>query len=313
MFRKLVFAFSLIAALPLCAQKTQWGKINYKGEPWVKNISRPYTIDHGMEGRHLALWASHGRFYDINRGRWRWQRPALFCTTEDLFTQTIVVPYLMPMLENAGAVVFSPRERDWQRHEVIVDNDQTDQTVAFKYEESYFKHPWETTKVPGFRMHKGHYADGENPFEAGTARMTETTKNKKKLSTINYQPHLPEAGRYAVYVSYPTLPNSICDAHYTVWHQGQATEFTVNQQMGGSTWVYLGTFDFDGGSSERNRVVVGVPCDHGRKAVWRRCGDCRCRTLRRWHGKHRTRWRDQRSASLSGGCPLLCPVGRHAV
>ena len=262
MFRKLVLSACLMAGLPLCAQSTQWGKINYKGEPWVRNASRPYSISHGLEGRHVALWASHGRFYDINRGRWRWQRPALFCTTEDLFTQTIVVPYLMPMLENAGAVVFSPRERDWQRHEVIVDNDKTDQSVAFKYEESYYKHQWETAPVKGFMTHKGNYADGENPFEAGTARMAEATKNHKKLSTITYQPRLPEAGRYAVYVSYPTLPNSVNDAHYTVWHQGQATEFCVNQQMGGSTWVYLGTFDFDAGSSERNRVVLSNLSEH---------------------------------------------------
>ena len=47
----------------------------------------------------------------------------LFGTTEDLYTQTIVIPYLFPMLENAGAVVVSPRERDWQKQEVIVDND----------------------------------------------------------------------------------------------------------------------------------------------------------------------------------------------
>ena len=33
------------------------------------------------------------------------------------------LPMLVPMLENAGANVFVPRERDWQVHEVIVDND----------------------------------------------------------------------------------------------------------------------------------------------------------------------------------------------
>ena len=31
--------------------------------------------------------------------------------------------YLLPMLENAGANVFTPRERDTQKQEVIVDND----------------------------------------------------------------------------------------------------------------------------------------------------------------------------------------------
>lgn len=226
----------------------------HKGEPWVKNVSRPYSIERGLEGRHLSLWASHGRYYD--QTKWKWQRPRLFCTAEDLFTQTIVVPYLIPMLENAGAIVFTPRERDWQRNEIIVDNDPTNSIVAFHYEESYYRNTWQQAPRKGFSMHSGTYRDGENPFEAGTARMTETTKSKNKVSEVSYQPNLPEAGRYAVYVSYQTVPASIDDARYTVWHKGQATEFLVNQQMGGSTWVYLGTFDFDAGSNPQNRVVV---------------------------------------------------------
>lgn len=35
----------------------------------------------------------------------------------------VIIPYLIPMLENAGANVFTPRERDTQKQEVIVDND----------------------------------------------------------------------------------------------------------------------------------------------------------------------------------------------
>ena len=58
-----------------------------------------------------------------DKGCWELQRPRLFCTTEDLFTQSFVIPYIIPMLENAGAIVYTPRERDWQRNEVIVDND----------------------------------------------------------------------------------------------------------------------------------------------------------------------------------------------
>ena len=49
-----------------------------------------------------AVW--HGIYYDQKKNKWKWQRPNLFCTNEDLFTQTIVVPYLIPMLERAGAV-----------------------------------------------------------------------------------------------------------------------------------------------------------------------------------------------------------------
>ena len=229
-----------------------WGDIDYKGKPWVFNATRPYTITHGLNNRHFTVWASHGIYYSIADDQWKWQRPPLFATSEDLFTQTIVTPYLIPMLENAGAIVFTPRERDWQKHEVIVDND----SLSIGYTEQSIHHPWQTAPMPGFSLHAGNYVDHENPFEAGTARMIEATEHKHHLGHVIYQPTIPEAGRYAVYVSYQTVEGSVDDARYTVWHKGIASEFHVNQQMGGSTWVYLGTFDFDEGCNEQNRVVL---------------------------------------------------------
>ena len=234
-----------------------WGDIDYDGEPWVKNISAPFKVTHGLQNRHLSLWASHGRFYDVANGYWRWQRPKLFGTTEDLYTQTIVVPYLIPMLEKAGAIVFTPRERDWQKEEVIVDNDGS----KSYYIEATKGDKWRTTAEPGFAYHTGTYTDGENPFIAGSARMVKTTTSKSKYSLATYQPRFQKAGRYAVYVSYQTFENSVKDALYTVWHKGERTQFRVNQQMGGGTWVYLGTFDFDAGYSEFNRVTISNQSD----------------------------------------------------
>jgi len=226
-----------------------WGKTEYEGAPWVMNDSRPYFVSHGLFDRHLSLWASHGRYYDGKKDRWKWQRPNLFGTTEDLFTQTIVIPYLIPMLENAGAVVFTPRERDWQKNEVIVDNG------GRGYVEDSGKETWKTAQEKGFAYHAGTYRDGENPFTQGTARAVKATK-KADVSWASYQPNIPQGGKYAVYVSYQLLKNSVSDAQYIVMHKGQRTVFKVNQQMGGGTWVYLGTFDFDRGNNEFNRVVV---------------------------------------------------------
>ncbi len=229
-----------------------WGDTDHQGQPWVSNASRPYRITRGLTNRHFSVWASHGMYYNIKENQWKWQRVPLFGTSEDLFTQTVVTPYLIPMLERAGAVVFTPRERDWQRHEVIVDND----SIGSGYAEQAGHRPWQSTGLQGFALHPGHYADHENPFEAGSARQAETTEHAHSQSTISYVPAIPEAGRYAVYVSYQTLENSVDDAHYTVWHKGVPTEFHVNQQMGGSTWVYLGTFDFAEGQSASNCVVL---------------------------------------------------------
>lgn len=251
--RKLLSVITVLS-LTLSLSAQTWGDIDYDGAPWVENVSLPYKITKGLNNRHLTVWASHGRYYDIGERQWQWQRPTLFGTNEDLFTQTIVIPYLIPMLERAGAVVFTPRERDWQRHEVIVDNDDHNNLIG--YRETGYRQPWNNAPSKGFAPHTGHYIDGENPFEAGTARMAETTTSRSKYSSVSYQPSIPEAGRYAVYVSYQTVDGSIDDAHYTVWHKGEQTEFRVNQQMGGSTWVYLGTFDFDKGCNEWNCVTL---------------------------------------------------------
>ncbi len=214
--------------------------------PWTKNVSRANTIKSGLMGRHIALWQSHGRYYDKGKGYWKWQRPNLFCTTEDLFTQTIVVPYLIPMLENAGAVVYTPRERDRQKNEIIVDNDLSypgGRLVANNIQ---------TTTVTGFRFHTGTYRDGENPFRAGTA-LTLATTSEGSASNLTYIPEIKEEGRYAVYVAYPQLEDAVEDVHYTVCHKGVKTEFVVNQRMGYGTWVYLGTFDF-GLSNPENKT-----------------------------------------------------------
>lgn len=229
-----------------------WGTTDYQGEPWVKNMDVPHDITEGLQNRHLSLWASHGRYYDVKNGIWKWQRPKLFGTTEDLFTQTIVVPYLIPMLENAGAVVFTPRERAWQKEEVIVDNDGSKRN----YIEATSHGRWKDAPMAGFAYHDTAYVDNENPFMAGTARMVKTTNSKSRYSLASYQPDFPKSGRYAVYVSYQTVDNSIDNAEYTVWHKGERTVFHVNQRMGGGTWVYLGTFEFDKGYSEFNRVTL---------------------------------------------------------
>ena len=230
-----------------------------KGAPWVTCVSRPYEITRGLEGRHIALWQSHGQYYINNHDKWGWQRPRLFCTSEDQFTQSFLLPYLIPMLENAGANVFTPRERDTQKQEVIVDNDGTLSGKGGKgslyLDVKSRKARWEQTGLPGFAQRKRVYQDGENPFLTGTARFAKTEKKKDK-AFAEWVPDIPETGEYAVYVSYQTLPNSVSDAKYLVFHAGGVTEFKVNQRIGGGTWVYLGTFTFDKGRNDYSMVIL---------------------------------------------------------
>ena len=233
--------------------------LEYKGTPWVTRTSRPYDITRGLEGRHIALWQSHGKYYINDKDKWGWQRPRLFCTTEDQFTQSFILPYLLPMLENAGANVFTPRERDTQKQEVIVDNDGSlsghGGQGSLYLDVKSRKARWEQTSRPGFAQRKRVYQDNENPFLSGTARFAKTEKKKDK-AFAEWVPDIPETGEYAVYVSYQTLPGSVSDAKYLVFHNGGVTEFKVNQQIGGGTWVYLGTFTFDKGRNDYGMVVL---------------------------------------------------------
>lgn len=244
---------------------TRLWKREYDGAPWVKNLSRPYDIRNGLDGTHLTICQSHGRYYDRTKKIWKWMRPNLFCTTEDLFTQTFVLPYIIPMLENAGAIVYTARERDWQSHEVIVDNDApktNGRYIELTPQNHHANASWKTSAHVGFAQIKDTYVAGENPFTDGTARYAETVTNENHSSVIQWMPAIPAQGRYAVYVSYQTLDNAIDDARYVVYHKGGKTEFSVNQQMGAGTWVYLGTFEFDEGQHEQGMATLSNHSRH---------------------------------------------------
>lgn len=226
---------------------------NKFNNPLITNISKPYTPTEGLLGRHIALWQSHGFYYESKLNRWEWQRARIFQTVEDLYTQSFVLPYLVPMLESAGANVLLPRERDTQTTEIIIDNDGS--RNASIYTEKDAEKKWTTGKGLGFAHLREEYINFENPFKEGTYRLTETIK-KGKESLAEWIPSIPKAGKYAVYVSYQTVENSTKDALYTVYHKGGISQFKVNQTMGGGTWIYLGKFSFDAGKSNTNKIVL---------------------------------------------------------
>jgi hypothetical protein len=69
----------------------------------------------------------------------------------------------------------------------------------------------------------------------------------RKSSSAEWRPEIPERGEYAVYISYKSLPESSRAAEYTVRHMRGESRFIINQKIGGGTWIYLGTFEFDKG------------------------------------------------------------------
>ncbi|MDR0895529.1 MAG: xanthan lyase [Prevotellaceae bacterium] len=235
---------------------------NGKTPPLVTRLSRLFTPTHGLLNRHIALWQSHGRYYEQKLSRWEWQRARLMQTVEDLYTQSYVLPFLVPMLESAGANVLLPRERDTRREEVVVDND----TIFFRnsiYSELEGDNHWSQGDSTGFAQRRARYINFENPFREGTYRTTRTIR-KGTESTATWVPDIPVAGDYAVYISYHSLPQSTTDALYTVYHTGGETQFRVNQQMGGGTWIYLGTFRFAAGKSSCRVTLTNRSSKAGR-------------------------------------------------
>ena len=142
------------------------------------------------------------------------------------------MPFLVPMLENAGAYVMLPRERDTQVNEVVVDNDSTWVVApvidvagcegAVRGTGIYSeKGSWKNAGT-GFADPKETYSDLDNPFTMGTVRSIECIPYGKKAghASAQWTPQIPSRGRYAVYVSYKSLPNSSTSACYSVHHLG---------------------------------------------------------------------------------------------
>ncbi len=225
---------------------------NSAARPLVRALDAVSVPQNGLQERHIALWQSHGRYFDQKGNCWRWQRVAGWQTREDLFTQSFVLPFLVPMLERAGANVLLPRERDVQKCEIVVDGDPSVDRSG-RYVEQDGREAWYDAGV-GFAHLRRVYRDGQNPFMEGRVRGVRTVSGTEEESRAQWRAEIPERGEYAVYVSYGRYGDSAADdACYTVYHAGGRSRFAVNQQMGGGTWIYLGHFDLEAGE---DRLVV---------------------------------------------------------
>lgn len=204
--------------------------------PLVVFPDRAPEPSQGLAGRHVALWASHGWYYEARLDRWEWQRARLFTTVEDIFPTAFVLPYLAPMLERAGAYVWMPRERGIQPNMVIADNNGgASLKRACAWQEA----------GPGFAPQTAPYKTGENPWRLGTHLYREAGTGECSLTWTADGLQ----GEYAVYVSHGRHERGTSRAEYMVDHAGGSTRVFVDQQMAPGTWVFLGNFPFDGAAS----------------------------------------------------------------
>ncbi len=228
-------------------------------ENFITSLDPNDKFEKGLSGNIIALWQSHGWYFEPKLNRWEWQRARIFQTVEDLYTQSYVMPFLMPMLENAGAYVMSPRERDINRFEQIIDEDGE---YSYKgYEETGKE--WRLGEGVGFAYNRKEYKNFENPFKEGSYREVKATNKEDKISTATWSAEVPEDGEYAVYISYVTKPNSVKDVVYRVNSQSGSKTFKVNQKMGGGTWLYLGHFPLKAGKNEAVVEISNYSKDKG--------------------------------------------------
>lgn len=73
---------------------------------------------------------------------------------------------------------------------------------------------------------------------------------------VQWQPTIPSAGDYQIFVWYPAGSSRISDARYRVYYNGGNQAITVNQTVNTGQWVLIGTFNFAAGSSANGRVTL---------------------------------------------------------
>ncbi len=231
--------------------------------PFITEVDQHRHYKKALDGNIVAVWPSHGWYFEPLLNRWEWQRARMFQTVEDMYTHSYMIPFIMPMLENAGAYVWDARERDTHNFGAVVDNDGGQAQTG--YSEHNGKQKWEAGQGTGFSFARATYKDFENPFDEGTFRQVKATKDKKKVSTASWSVDMPEAGTFALYISYKTLPKSVKDAQYTVNSLDGTRTFKVDQTMGGGVWVYLGSFQLAKGMNKD--LVVLSNCSDDKDGI----------------------------------------------
>ncbi len=198
-----------------------------------------------LTGRNIALWPSHGRYYEAKFGRWEWQRGRLMTTVEDLLTPSYVLPFLIPMLDNAGAMVFTPRERDTTRVCVVVDD-----------EDDGFSSTRRAASRPAGFAHYETLKGSDNPFTKGTAKIFE--KMEAGEDSIVFRGTTEASGPMMVYLAYPTVATGspIEGAEVIVRHADGEARYRVDQRKGGGMWMPIGCLPFKAGR-EWSVVIKG--------------------------------------------------------
>ncbi len=200
-----------------------------------------------LTGKVVYVSAGHGFTWDPGLERWTTQRGNTNDIVEDLVSAETINQLLTTYLENAGAMVFTVRERDMNPEMVIVDAGAGGQGSASGTGAYSEDGAFTDSASGGFRLGLAPYKDGENPFEGGSSRVAPTSTTASATATFSFS--VEETGDFRVYAAWVAGDNRAPDARYAVRHAGGVSRFEVDQRRHGGTWMSLGRFHFAAGET----------------------------------------------------------------
>ncbi len=174
-----------------------------------------------LQGKTVWLSPGHG-WHNTGTG-FSTQRGTTNGLVEDFITAESIDYYLTHYLFNAGANVWSVRERDVNSSEIIVDND----NPSSGYSETG---NWTTGSIAGY---------------GGTYRVA-TSAATENASAV-FTPNITQSGLYWVSVRCVAGTNRSPDVSFTIIHSGDTSIVNVNQEIHSDTWVHVGQYYFTAG------------------------------------------------------------------
>jgi N-acetylmuramoyl-L-alanine amidase len=188
-----------------------------------------------LSGASVFVSAGHGWMPGKN-GAWVTQRGVSHGVIEDHSNGESVLQFLIPYLWNAGARVYSTRERDMNSNMVILD--------AGTSPDVTFTGAWSKERAEGTW-------DGFCYWTRSAAA--------EPTASARFTPDIPEDGFYAVYAWYRTSPlatrtdgkllPTASDAVFQIQHSGGLTRWTQDLSNDDRTWTYLGRYYFEKGKN----------------------------------------------------------------
>lgn len=246
------------ASLATLISSSSWAADALKPDPYR---AQP---EGALSGASIFVNPGHGWYWNNAEDSQRWltQRNTVNGIIEDHFNAESVMQYLVPYLWNAGASVYTARERDFQTNEVILEAGRDDVSSPFRAGVN-LSGSWIREEAPG--TWNG---------DAFSTQAVKRSKSKRTLLTVPewpqavFRPNIPESGYYGVTVHYrpSTLGSTAENVEFIVNHSGGTTIWTQNQNHDGYTWKYIGNYYFEKGT-DSFVVIPGISKNGGRVVV----------------------------------------------